>query len=102
MKSLLELYQMVLNVYQDSFSTPYICNNIETLLKRNQITEEELVLFLNHFRSQYPTPTLHEEFYNSEYFRNWGIYLSWFGVNKTIRIKFLQTIIKSLEDEKVI
>jgi len=42
----------------------YICNEIEILLMRKLISEEEYYILREHFKSQRPTKKLHIEFYN--------------------------------------
>ena len=112
MRSIKELYELLLNSFKDKLlnykdSWNYsICFQINTLLQHREINMEEFNALKNHFQKQYPRPW-HKIFWNKDteqlnlLFRftnttgTTGVY--WFNPNmSTIRIKFLEGIIKKL------
>lgn len=61
MRKLSELYQIVLDVYnQDNLYNFYLCTNIENC---TDLTRKEASVLYKHFREQRPTQELHREFY---------------------------------------
>ena len=82
--------------------TPFICNNIELLDLYAIITKAQYRSLMNHFKSQFPKPNLHPEFYNNPLFNAESGGGVWFKHSECpeqgvqIRIDFLDKIISTL------
>ena len=97
MKTLEKLYELLLSTYIDRGL--YICIRIEMLRNEGLITPNEFKLLTEHFLSQFPSKTMHPEFYHSLNFHkgnSLGKTGAWFTGSKQIRIDFLKKIISTL------
>lgn len=97
MRTLEKLYELLLSTYIDRGL--YICIRMDMLRNEGLITLKEFNLLNEHFLSQYPTETMHPEFYHSLDFNkvnSFGKEGAWFTGSKQIRIDLLKKIISTL------
>lgn len=109
-KSILELYEIVLDHFKNKKQSLFICH-----CSNRCLTEQEQERFLEHFYTQRPSEIQYTEFYNEPCFRKTRCNkASWFeypyelysmgGCYGTLpfklRIKLLEAIIKNLKKSK--
>jgi hypothetical protein len=95
MRSLLELYQELLEVYEsEKFPFVWICN----YFTHHFTDKDEKNLIAGHFKKQRPSETQYQEFYKDPRFNRRSI-CWWDRDGRQVRIEFIKAIIKKLENE---
>lgn len=100
MNTLKELYGKLL----DNYNGNYICTKIKSMCEAGEFTVEEASELLTHFKTQFPTPKLHSEFYNNPLFNKTSKAdkVGWFQLlgdsirGKNVRLSFLLKIYSTL------
>ena len=93
MRTLIELYKELLEVYQsEKFGFVWICN----YFTHHFTDKDEKNLIAEHFKKQRPSPKQYQEFYNDPKFIRIGI-CWWDRTERQSRIEFIKAIITKLE-----
>lgn len=95
MRTILECYKIVLDDLKKESYFYWICNKIEYNF---HLTDEEKERLLAHFKLMKPSENNYHEFFNDSKFKKrsseW-----WARKDKESRVKFLEAIIKKLEND---
>ena len=95
MRTLLELYNEILNEFDIHYRSYWLCNTIK---HSGRLTLDEKDRLLTHFSNQKPSSEQYQEFFNNSRFKK-GCSEWWSRSDKSARVEFLLEIIEKLQKD---